>query len=1081
MKKLYLLFLAFISGLSYSQTVSSVYGTRINQPMSVLNSPTVSNYRTFGELPPSNFIGVVDISIPVHTIKHRNYTLPIVLRYHNGMGNKVEAIPGSTGLGWHLTSGGTINLLESKKKKYDVGLEMIGRGDYVHSGDDWSTKDKLKILLGGTASGLTQDANNSRTSLRGYVFSVNFNDISGELYFDHNKKPKFRSKDNTYLEVSVTFTDNSEYYQDIVSFTLKDNKGVSYFFGGDSYTEYMYMGHSPTLSWVLPSNVGKELSNFENARKPTNTTWHIRKIVFPNKEEILFEYKRGTPIYSTKVLSNLKIMEYTKLTDYNFSDHFRGYNIYGNEEQSTATYPLYLTKISTVNEDVLFEYSDANYRSYFYDMFEHFNKGTYIGISPDTTSPTNIFMKGVVKKNIAYFQSIRLGKNGEDVMKPMDKLDLIKSVSKNGNVTKEMSFRYTDNYDEKLKLIGLDIKDPKVSSQKESYTFKYHMPRQGSPNPTSYSKDYFGFYNDNKYYLGFIENVISLPENYSGVLLFPFRGDLTLRQNYIEKRAPKVSVFNTWEILNEIVYPSGGYTKFEYEANMYGSVAKNYPFTVETNSNNLEKAAGGVRIKRVKNFDSDDKLLTSKSYAYVKNYEGNGVVSSGVLTHMPTYFDNINARFISAGNRLDYFNWSSEDIYPAHRLRGNHITYSEVTEIDDLDQSSTVFKYKNFDNGFHDKPIVNYASHYENDLKDEYGSNKNIWEKWDVISMGLERGQVISETLLDNKRKRVKEIHNEYNNSPERFNDYVRAVNLYDNHMFFPNTKTLYAFTYIASKIYTYTPYLTKKTVIDYVGNNSVINSETSYKYNDTYKLLTEKTEKRGAKTFKTTYKYPFDFTESVYTSMVNKNIVAPVILEENYINGVKALATKVNYKSYVPTYVLPMGQSSFSGGGVGTLTQYQVPKDVEVQYKNGVWEKQLEFLTYDDKMNVLSTKDITGKTTNYLWGYKKTLPIWTIENVPYSTISTALGESEINLLANAAEPSVDKLNLFKQKMDANAEIKGAFKTHYLYDPILGLTYKETPLGLKEYYKYDGFGRLIKVEDGDLNTLIEYEYNYKQN
>lgn len=1069
--------------LVYPQVSSNVVSSNGKDRLNISNSPLASSFRVFGDFPASNYIGVADIKVPVYDIQHRGLNFPIELRYHNGIGNKVEEEDGVVGLGWSLTNGGVISLVESKKYISNGGLG--GVRDNIVSGDDWSSPQTLKGLLGGdNGNGKTLELNSVESSSRGTVLAFNFNGFSGEIYFDHLNRPRLRSKDDIMLDIELTYMDatNRSYTKpgvednsqvsfhvplgEILKIVLRDKEGTSYEFGGTSCTiDFSSLGQPATL---LVSNTDV----YRNATKTIPVAWHLKRILFVNGEEITFNYVEEKPFYITSMWTSLRRLTPKRNPSY---DLYLGRNLYINEEQATLIHPVLLSSIVSPRERLAFSYeTDYSQRALIPSIYDD------LVIHPNNIQNYDKFQQ--YKKNVLFkYKGIR--SSYFDLVQLMRKLKTISVYDNKNDMKKTISFKYKTGGFNKTKL--LEMKSVDNRSEKENvarYVFKYDMPSSSSPSMNSYSKDDYGFYSTKEGYQGFIPNNDFGRPYLREDLYNLFKDSEIERRKYVESRKPEISIFNTWEVLNEIVYPTGGYTQFEYEPNMYGGIAHDHPFTVNRNYNGVEKPAGGIRIKRIKNYDSNDAILSSKSYKYINGFAEGGIESSGILTHVPTYFE-----FIHIDDFEDYFNWSTKDIYPANRLRGNHITYSEVTEIDDLDHSFKVFKYKNFDNGYHDKSPLAYASNFDSSIgsksltRDENGDIKEFWKKKDAISMGLERGQLLGEILYSSTKKKVKEIQYSYNNDLERFNEYIRTLNLYHNNMFDERVEDGYSSTYIASKIYTYTPYLTKKTVIDYVGNNSVINSETSYKYNDTYKLLTEKTEKRGAKTFKTTYKYPFDFTESVYTSMVNKNIVAPVILEENYINGVKVSATKVNYKSYVPRYALPMGQSSFPGGGVGTLTQYQVPKDVEVQFKNGVWEKQLEFLTYDDKMNVLSTKDITGKTTNYLWGYKKTLPIWTIENVPYSTISTALGESEINLLANADEPSVDKLNLFKQKMDANAEIKGAFKTHYLYDPILGLTYKETPLGLKEYYKYDGFGRLVKVEDGDLNTLIEYEYNYKQN
>lgn len=1123
MRKLYFLLFVCYWGFGYSQMQTKI---NVNDNLSAVNissSPSSSNFRIFGELAPSNYIGVTDVSVPLHVIKHRNYQIPLTLKYHNGMGNKVEMEGGVYGLGWHLTTGGVISLIKSKKfEGYDPNADSPIQGDFRFnknlSRDDWSSKYNLNRLLGVEPKrAVTIDKNTDDQSLRGYVFAVNFNGFSGELYFDHNEKAHFRTKENRFFDVKVEFMKNDKSERvfnvpivnggvnsikidsnEIYQFTITDENGISYVFGGNNDNiEFSLNGHLANLKWEYADALA--YGHLKNTLKIVPTAWYLKHIEFPNNESVFFTYQRERIFYTSKVHTNLRRIEVKMNGNKVELPERENWNSYTNDEQATILFPITLKSIVTPLEKVNFEYEDSHSRNLGFGLFDDFNRNLGEFQKSDLIQNANGYNYfAILKKNISFGQTSIFGRlkgiSETDLIKPLRRLSKI-NISSTINL-KSYNFKYSSSTSHRMKLTNIEMVDALGGgTEKGNYTFKYNLSDDISPQITSYNKDDYGFYSTKNNYLGYLNDSQAVPIFGFGYWLFPFKDNLSNRQSYISNRAPEISKYNTWEILNEIVYPSGGYTKFEYEPNMYNSIASNYPFVVIENMGGIEKPAGGVRLKNIKNFDSNHSLLTSKSFRYVKDYVLGKTNSSGVLTHVPTYFDFIKGTpsdFTS--HVIDYFNWRSEDIYPADRLRGNHITYSEVTEIDDLDQSFIVYKYKNFDNGYNDKPYLNYASHHEKDLKDERGAYKNIFNKWDVISMGLERGQLMSETLYDKDKTKVKEIINRYNDNPNRFDDHIRILNLYDNHIYYNDGKTYKSFTYIASQIYTYTPYLKKKTVIDYIGGNSIVNSETSYQYNDTYKLLTEKTEKRGAKTFKTTYKYPFDFTESVYTGMVSKNIVAPVILEESFINDTKVSATKINYKLNTTIITDPVpytnneatsddasNTSFLTGNNPDIIGTNYVPKDIEVQYKNGVWEKQVEFFEYDNRLNLLSSKDITGKTTNYLWSYKKTLPIWTIENVSYGTIIGVTGKNAINDLANDGEPSEEKMNVLEQEINANNELKAAFKTRYLYDPILGLTYKETPLGTKEYYKYDGFGRLIKVEDGDKNTLIEYEYNYKQN
>lgn len=71
-------------------------------------SPNASSLGKYGEWPVSLYTGVPNISIPVYTLKGRGVAVPISLSYH-AAGNKVGEIASWVGLGWSLHAGGIIS------------------------------------------------------------------------------------------------------------------------------------------------------------------------------------------------------------------------------------------------------------------------------------------------------------------------------------------------------------------------------------------------------------------------------------------------------------------------------------------------------------------------------------------------------------------------------------------------------------------------------------------------------------------------------------------------------------------------------------------------------------------------------------------------------------------------------------------------------------------------------------------------------------------------------------------------------------------------------------------------------------
>ena len=920
-------------------------------------------------------------------------------------------MPSILGLGWHLDIGGAITIVDSKKRRLGLDGTLILNNTDAMKYDNWSTKEHLNFLLRPDDEQFTSVVNLDFYTLEQNCYSVNFNGYSGELYFDHEAKPQFRSKskdkflveifqvtartDTVFLPPLKNDDPSKEKYflsqeGEIKKITLTDSNGIRYEFGGDfSAIEYSRVGHTAYKE--------KPHRYFD---VPQPMTWNLTKIIYPNQNTIELKYKKKKWLYTSKTSSSLVIDSWNTGSP-QYTTLFGASKVHVNSEQATLVDLVYLNEIITPTEQLKFSYKDYPqlkfYSPNYNTLKDSKNSGGHIdGLVEDQINLKNIF----------FFKYADIGNVDFSVLSnPIDLLDQIEVYDVKGEKNKKVVFDYFTSLSTRPMLINMEIIDLKEQTinqgSSENYRFKYKTPNaRFLPQYQSYQKDDYGFFSDKSGYLGFIYDFYT--PTYSRVSLsLPFSQSLTNRNEYIENRKPVDSQNLYLQLLEEITYPTGGTTKFEYEINRYGGIAKNYPFIVETNLNNEAKPAGGVRIKSIKSFDTNGGLEKSTSYKYVRDYDKGSDISSGVLTHVPTYFEFIKGNYPYNGriNAIDYFNWSTDDIYPAHRLRGNHIAYSEVTEIDDMDGSFVTYTYKNFDNGYHDKSIVNYAIHHEFNFKDEFDSYKEFWKKKDLVSMNLERGQLLSKTYFKSsqnsdgkKGEKVKEVLFEYDTNPNRFNQHIRTISLYDNHLLSPRRPgDLYSYAYIASQIYWYTPYLTKETEIDYNGTASIVKKETSYKYNDTYKAVVEKEEKIGDKTYKTVYKYPFDFlNQTVYKDMEKKHIIAPIVQEEYYINNERVFGQKNNYARWYaafgwrdftvnPSDPMINPQNNVSNPPVFELTNWPLLKNIEKQDKQENWEKEVDFLSYDSKHNLLSSRDKTGFETNYIWGYNRSLPIWQI------------------------------------------------------------------------------------------------------
>lgn len=137
---------------------------------------------------------------------------------------------------------------------------------------------------------------------------------------------------------------------------------------------------------------------------------------------------------------------------------------------------------------------------------------------------------------------------------------------------------------------------------------------------------------------------------------------------------------------------------------------------------------------------------------------------------------------------------------------------------------------------------------------------------------------------------------------------------------------------------------------------------------------------------------------------------------------------------------------------------------------------------SYDDMGNVRETKSKNGISTVTIWGYYKTQPIAVIVGPTYaqiqnlSVITAAINASNQDNDNPANEPALIQAldNLRKDNALKDYQI-----TTYTYDPLIGVTSATSPLGIREINIYDNANRLLKVTDMSGKILKEFKYNYK--
>lgn len=567
-------------------------------------------------------------------------------------------------------------------------------------------------------------------------------------------------------------------------------------------------------------------------------------------------------------------------------------------------------------------------------------------------------------------------------------------------------------------------------------------------------------------------------------------------------------------VLEVLKYPTGGYTKFEFENHEFlTSTDANGNYIYNKNERRAIKAAG-FRIKKITNYTSDGSIANVKCYGYGKadgSYRhtglGEAVVDPNILAYSNyTSGANFPLRYMLLGlsttGKKEVFSdpfahgpairdvWGWECTFSVDNFRkilnGRiPVVYPEVTVYHgDIYASypyspnrttgKTVYKYDIYDILVSDTLFFEAPQYYGNNMS--YSPRKyryNILkEKTDYI--------------CENQSYRI--IKNEIN---EWIKNYYGVMNYQYTNAYHtdhaPANISLYPF-FTTKSYYLGGVLLSSHKVITYANKvyenayYSITQSE-NYTYNARDQLIEKVVSGGRCGDIKTTYTYPVismnGTTPAVILDMVNKNIISPVLEER------------------ISSDLLPSSSSAFrdiSGTkieygifNIGSSTLYLPSKLYELnRFSTSNYVLSDEVLSYSEQGNPREVVSKDGVHTVYLWSYKDRYLIAEIKNATSSQVSAAVSSvfgMTIDALSQVAVPDVTKLKSLRK----NTNLKDAFISTFTYQPLVGVTSMTDPSGMTTYYNYDGLGRLIEtycyegnvVSSDKKRTLQQYEYHYR--
>lgn len=693
----------------------------------------------------------------------------------------------------------------------------------------------------------------------------------------------------------------------------------------------------------------------------------------------------------------------------------------------------YLCEIeSAAGDKITFEYKNGS--SYSFESKSESRTMKYFPGTPIINSVQFITQTNTVT-NPVYLDKI-LSANGsvkfnslslrEDLLNSY-KIDNIQLLNKNGAVVRKINFNHSYFLSsgctlpecKRLKLDGIFQESSQITQQ--LYQFQYNqdvlLPSRMSP-----QIDHWGYYNQN------------------GETIFNTGNTTNRAPNFLGTKA---------NILQKIIYPTGGSVSFDFELNDFDAAGTNSP-------------TGGLRISSItENFKYGTPL--SRQYIYRK---GNSSASSGTSYTNPKYTSEGVVISDDATHNWSLYKMSSHSLRQLFDLNGSNVKYGEV-KVRYPDNSSE----SNFFTSFSTNPdIRNQADYrrYRTDINNLY-SVLNIdpfEEPFSPPSVNNfnERGFLTKKIYKNSLDNIVYTLENTYKkiNPANQYVSYGFSISQFASNS--SGTEQVFNIGKYALKNDIYV--LDKTKEVKYDLNNLTAGTEITTEYSYSTEFPTLKTAEvmtnSDGKKHKNVYQYSFDLlTENGMAVLKQKNNIIHPVTESRLVDETEIYNKKV-YFDTAAGYI--------NNGGMPLIKEVKENKAGD-KNNNFIFEK------YDAVGRLLQFKQADNVSVSVIWGYNNEYPIAKLENIAYDEIPADL----IMLLKTKSNGFIQNelMDAFVSLRNSSALNKGQITT-YTYAPLIGVTSITDPKSYTTYYEYDEFNRLKNSKDAAGNIITETKYNYKQ-
>lgn len=1009
--------------LFFTFLISTLYSQDLTLPKNI-QSPNAASLGEYGDIGVSYYTGSPNIQVPLYNISDYGIPLDISLKY-NSKGVRVNSMPSWVGQNWSLQVGGVITRMVKGRvpDEWFVPSHSAALGNfygYIHPESrnlvnvpNWNSSSNIWYLYEQMRA-----INNSNYNREYHpdIFTFNFMGYSGKFFLGSDGEWKVSSDFN--IEIIIDQNDNqypfghdrtpfNEVYnipnqdyptsKQIYKIILKDDDGISYVFGNtDSSIEY-----------------GVPFYNQNPGRWHANS-WYLTEVRDRfNKQIYVFEYDREDYIASFYKYRSHRVFNAVDSGSSGFdqSCYYSGGNHFSYEGELIS--PVYLKKIVTSDGDIDFNRQTSYGRNYTDDP-DVFRLIRGVMMS----NGQNQFIN---PSNMDFYPYLMPYSDYPDILSDIENWRKLTSIS---GLEKTVNFSYNDLTPDSSINDRLNLE--KVIIDNMAYEFEYDN-FSALPNYLSTSVDHWGYYDGSPWVVSY--------NNFNS--------------HFNSRNTHSANVKKG--MLAKMIYPTKGFTEFEWEANRYFKYLSDNKSNLVNATNSL---AGGVRIKNIKNHNGNG-YENLREFKYVKNYHlnTNSSLYSGILENLPKHY--WSGYPILSFNEPSYYLYenifNTNPILPTSNYMGYHIGYSEVVEVFD-DGSFNIYKYTANDEAQYRDEFMVYPQNPQPSPYTSYNDKSML------------RGKLKEFTSFNSTRNPVRKTINTYNLSNTNF---AKGINIKSAGCLSGANLGVGFLKVDLEKIYYFDQNKTKERNISFENNNQ-LETYTEFNYEDYPNtpstlgdqfLKSKKTNvyanenSQYEQFYQEDYDYVFDKPESTYNNLVSQNKMA--LIQTNVLkNNTLLSSSKTEYES-INGNILPKKQF-YSKNDLNSFEETVIIDDYnanQLVVRSHVPDGSHSYYAYDGEYLIFKVEGPYQSNFNYL-------------------------NSRLSSIINGGLTLEEKI--VKQKEVIN-QYTNHFITAYNYKPNVGVTSITDPKGYTTYFEYDSYERLVRIKNNDGNIVEQNIYNLKSN